>query len=128
MRRFTQFSHTERMMEPQFVKRYVKSNDAVDAEAICEVVERLGMRFVPAVSSEQQNIQSLHRICIQLARITEQTNQICGLLLEYGLILGHGMNQVRKSLPEIFEDGENTLSPLFRKLLIWCVWINGLRR
>jgi transposase len=41
--------HTVRLMAPQFVKPYVKSqkNDANDAEAICEAVSRPSMRFVP---------------------------------------------------------------------------------
>jgi hypothetical protein len=63
-------------MAPQFVKPYVKSNknDAVDAEAICEAVQRPNMRFVPEKSIEQQDIQSLHRIRSQLvARRTAQS-------------------------------------------------------
>jgi transposase len=40
---------TARLMAPQFVKPYVKSNknDAANAEAICEAVARPPMRFVP---------------------------------------------------------------------------------
>ncbi len=40
VRTFTKFGHKVRMIAPQFVKPYVKSNknDAVDAEAICEAV------------------------------------------------------------------------------------------
>ena len=108
------------MMAPQFVKPYVKSNknDAADAEAICEAVQRPGMRFVPAKNIEQQDIQSLHRVRSQgVARRTAQANQIRGLLLEYGLTIGQGIHQVRKALPEMLEDGENGLSPLFRELL-----------
>jgi len=50
VRVFTRAGHTVRMMAPQFVKAYVKSNknDTVDAEAICEAVQRPSMRFVPA--------------------------------------------------------------------------------
>ena len=56
--------HTVRLIAPQFVKPYVKSNknDANDAEAICEAVSRPQMRFVPAKSVEQQDIQCLHRV------------------------------------------------------------------
>ena len=56
--------HTVRLMAPQFVKPYVKSqkNDANDAEAICEAVTRPNMRFVPQKSIEQQDIQCLHRV------------------------------------------------------------------
>ncbi|MDR6854510.1 transposase [Variovorax guangxiensis] len=43
------FGHAVRLMSPQFVKPYVKSNknDVADAEAICEAVGRPSMRFVP---------------------------------------------------------------------------------
>lgn len=120
VRRFTEFGHTVRMMAPQFVKPYVKSNknDAADAEAICEAVQRPGMRFVPVKSIEQQDLQSLHRVRSQLvARRTAQANQIRGLLLEYGLTIGQGIRQVRKAVPEMLEDGKNCLSPLCRELL-----------
>ena len=41
--------HTVRLMPPAYVKPYVKrqKNDAADAEAICEAVTRVNMRFVP---------------------------------------------------------------------------------
>ena len=55
--------HTVKLMAPQFVKPYVKSNknDAADAEAICEAVSRPNMRFVPIKNSEQQAVLALHR-------------------------------------------------------------------
>lgn len=120
VRVFESYGHTVHMMAPQFVKPYVKSNknDAVDAEAITEAVQRPSMRFVPAKSIEQQDIQSLHRIRSQLvARRTAQGNQIRGLLLEYGVIIPKGISYVRKQLPLILEDAENGLSGLFRELL-----------
>jgi transposase len=45
---FVAQGHDVRMMSPQFVKPYVKSNknDRNDAEAICEAVTRPAMRFV----------------------------------------------------------------------------------
>jgi transposase len=85
-RTFTNFGHTVRMMAPQFVKPYVKSNknDAVDAEAICEAVQRPSMRFVPAKRFEQQDIQSIHRIrSLLVARRTAQVNQIRGLFCRF---------------------------------------------
>ena len=112
--------HTVRMMAPQFVKPYVKSNknDAVDAEAICEAVQRPNMRFVPVKQIEQQDIQSIHRIRSQLvARQTAQANQIRGLLLEYGIIIPKGISYIRKAISGILEDADNTLTVLFRELL-----------
>jgi transposase len=54
--------HTVRLMAPQIVKPYVKSNknDAADAEAICEAVSRPSMSFVPVKNIEQQSVLSLH--------------------------------------------------------------------
>lgn len=50
-----------KLIAPQFVKPYVKSNknDANDAEAICEAMSRPGMRFVAVKTLDQQAIQLL---------------------------------------------------------------------
>jgi len=117
---FERFGHTVHMIAPQFVKPFVKSNknDAADAEAICEAVQRPSMRFVPAKSVEQQDMQSLHRIRSQaVARRTAQANQIRGLLMEYGVIIPQGISHIRKSIPQILEDADNELTTLFRELL-----------
>lgn len=120
VRVFTALGHTVRLIAPQFVKPFVKSNknDAVDAEAICEAVQRPSMRFVPSKSLEQQDIQSLHRIRSQaVARRTALANQIRGLLMEYGIVIPKGISHVRKQLPCIMEDAENELTFLFREML-----------
>ena len=119
-RAFEKLGHTVHMIAPQFVKPFVKSNknDAADAEAICEAVQRPSMRFVPAKSVAQQDIQSLHRIRSQaVARRTAQANQIRGLLMEYGLIIPQGISSIRKSIPLVLEDAENELTSMFRELL-----------
>ena len=56
--------HEVKLMAPQFVKPYVKSNknDMRDAEAIAEAVTRPTMRFVPMKEVDQQEIQALHRV------------------------------------------------------------------
>ncbi|MFC0695847.1 IS110 family transposase, partial [Paraburkholderia humisilvae] len=55
-RKLQGFGHTVRLMVPQFVKPYVKTNknNVADAEAICEAVARPNMRFVPMKNAEQQ--------------------------------------------------------------------------
>jgi transposase len=55
-RKLQALGYTVRLMAPQFVKPYIKSNktDAADAEAICEAVSRPSMRFVPLKNVEQQ--------------------------------------------------------------------------
>jgi transposase len=61
---------TVKLIAPQFVKPYVKSNknDANDAEAICEAMSRPSMRFVAVKTVEQQDIQAVHWIRAELIR------------------------------------------------------------
>jgi transposase len=63
-RKLQGFGHTVRLMAPQSIKPYVKTNknDVADAEAICEAVARPNMRFMPVKSVEQQAVLSLHRV------------------------------------------------------------------
>src|SRR5437899_4396476 len=78
-RKLTEIGHTVRLMAPQFVKPYVKTNknDAADAEAICEAVGRANMRFVPIKNAEQQALLGLHRARQGfVAARTGQANQI----------------------------------------------------
>lgn len=52
------FDHDVRLIAPQFVKPFLKSNknDYLDAEAIAEAVQRPTMRFVPAKSVDQLDL------------------------------------------------------------------------
>jgi len=120
-RKLQDIGHTVKLMAPQFVKPYVKTNknDAADAEAICEAVTRPTMRFVPIKNSEQQAILSIHRARQGFVKArTAQANQIRGLLMEYGIIIPQGISNIRKQIPIILEDGENELPGLFRQLLL----------
>lgn len=119
-RKLESFGHAVRLMAPQFVKPYVKTNknDVADAEAICEAVARPNMRFVPIKTAEQQSVLSLHRARQGFVKArTAQANQIRGLLSEYGLVIPQGIGHIAKRLPEILEDGENGLPGQFRGLL-----------
>ncbi len=131
-REMKQFGHDVRLISPQFVKPYVKSNkhDAADAEAICEAVSRPNMRFVPIKGIEQQDIQSLHRAReLLIKQRTALCNQTRGLLGEYGLVVSQGVNRLRSTLPEVLEDGENALSSqareLFSELYQQLVWLDA---
>lgn len=119
-RKLEAFGHTVKLMAPQFVKPYVKTNknDAADAEAICEAVTRKNMRFVPIKSAEQQAVLSLHRARQSFVKArTAQANQIRGLLAEYGIVIPQGIGHIAKRLPEILEDGDNGLPGVFRQLM-----------
>jgi transposase len=109
-----------RLVAPQFVKPYVKSNknDANAAEAICEAMSRPQMRFVSVKTVEQQDIQAVHRIRAELTKQrTAKANQIRGLVAEYGLVAPKELVHLRRALPCWLEDAENGLSGRFRRLL-----------
>jgi transposase len=116
-RTFRTYGHEVRLIAPQFVKPFVKSNknDAADAEAICEAAQRPTMRFVAVKTVEQQDIQAIHRMrSLVVERRTAQINQIRGLLLEYGIEIAQGRAAAMRRLPEILEDADNGLSARFR--------------
>jgi transposase len=116
-RKFRTYGHEVRLIAPQFVKPFVKSNknDAADAEAICEAAQRPSMRFVAVKTVEQQDIQAIHRMrSLAVERRTAQINQIRGLLLEYGIEIAQGRPAMQRHLPEILEDADNSLSERFR--------------
>lgn len=111
---------TVKLIAPQFVKPYVKSNknDANDAEAICEAMSRPSMRFVAVKTVEQQDIQAAHRIRSELlGQRTSKANQIRGLVAEYGLVAPQHLVRLRAAVPDWLEDAENGLTSQFRRLL-----------
>ncbi|HPB75627.1 MAG TPA: IS110 family transposase, partial [Chromatiaceae bacterium] len=75
-RTFQAYGHEVKLIAPQFVKPFVKSNknDAADAEAIAEAAQRPTMRFVPLKSVEQQDIQAIHRMRSQA--VEQRTAQV----------------------------------------------------
>jgi transposase len=118
-RKLLGFGHTVKLMAPQFVKPYVKTNksDARDAEAICEAVQRPNMRFVPIKTVEQQAVLALHRARQGFVKArTAQANQIRGLLAEFGIVIRKGIVHLPTCVPEILEDGENGLPGNARQL------------
>lgn len=119
-RKLVTMGHTARLMAPQFVKPYVKTNknDAADAEAICEAVGRPNMRFVPVKNVEQQAVLALHRVRQGFVRArTAQANQIRGLLGEFGIIIPQGIGYIATRVPGLIEDAANELPGAFRLLV-----------
>jgi transposase len=118
-RRFREHGHTVKLMAPQFVKPYVKSNknDMADAEAIGEAVTRPTMRFVPIKELTQQDLQALHRVRERLVKArTALINEIRGLLSEYGIILPKGVVKFRQALLSTLEQEQAKLTELSREV------------
>jgi transposase len=119
-RRFQAFGHEVRLIHPNFVRPYVKSNknDELDAEAICEASSRPNMRFVPVKTVEQQDVQALHRARERLVRWrTALINQIRGIMGERGIIVAQGARRVGPGLQDAIADHTNELTGLSRGLL-----------
>ena len=118
-RRFREHGHTVKLMAPQFVKPYVKSNkhDLADAEAIGEAVTRPTMRFVPIKELTQQDLQALHRVRERLVNArTALINEMRGWLGEYGIILPKGVTKFRQMLLSTLEKEQAKLTELSREV------------
>lgn len=119
-RKLQELGHEVRLIAPQYVRPFVRrnKNDAADAQAICEAMQRPQLPTVPLKNAEQQAILSVHRARQGFVKArTAQANQIRGLLAEYGIVLAQGIEQIAKGLPQIIEEGHNELPGLFRELL-----------
>lgn len=120
-RKLTALGHQVRLIAPQYVKPYVKSqkNDAADAAAICEAASRGHMRFVALKTVEQQATLALHTVRSGLVKQrTALSNQIRGLLAEFGVVLPKGLSALYQRLPQELEDGANELNATVRQLLL----------
>ena len=98
--------HTPKIIAPQFVRAYVKSNknDWTDAAAIAEAASRPGMRYVAMKDETQQVLQGLHRVRSQLiGQRTALSNQVRGLLLEFGIELVRGVAGFKRLLGVLSE-------------------------
>lgn len=105
--------HQVRLIPPQYVKPFVKTNknDASDAEAICEAMMRPTMRFAPVKSADQQSILMLHRARELLVRQrTMVINALRGHCGEFGIIVAQGAPNITK-LIAIIEDGDDERLP-----------------
>jgi len=109
-RLFKAHGHTVKLMAPKLVAPYRMSgkrgkNDAADAAAICEAVQRPAMRFVPVKSEEQQSQLMVHRARqgYVVAR-TATINRIRGLLSEFGVVLPQKAEVVRREATQHLED------------------------
>jgi transposase len=127
-REIAKLGHRVKLMNPKYVKAYVKTNkdDRADAAAIAEAASRANVPEVPVKQAWQQDLQSVHRVRSQLMRErVALSNQIRGLLSEYGLVVAKGVRALKCGLPEILEDAQNALSGLMRELVAeqyarWC--------
>jgi len=119
-RELTKLGHEVRLMPPQYVRPYVKTNkhDAADAEACCEAVQRPGMRFVPVKNAQQQALLMLHRIRDRLiAERTGTINAIRGHMAEFGMVAVQRDAGLKALIAIIGDSDDVRLPALARELL-----------
>ena len=103
-RTLAEMGHEVRLIPPSYVKAYVKrgKSDALDAEAICEAVQRPTMRFVPVKTVEQQAILMTHRARSLLVRQrTMLANALRAHLAELGFVTNPGIANLAKLTDQV---------------------------
>lgn len=114
-RKCEDIGHQSKLIPPQYVKPYVKTNknDFVDAEAIAEASTRPNMRFVHPKTEEQQIMAVCHRV--RSGYVTERTavmSRIGATLLEFGLSLPTGHAKMKQLFSWLANQRHVALPPL----------------
>ena len=126
-RELSRLGHTVRLLSAHKVKPYVdgNKNNRHDAAAICEAMSRPAMRFVQPKSTAQQDLQTLHRARALVVReMTALSNQLRGLLHEYGIVIRTGAAALRRALPQLLEHDDQRLTAVLRQVVAeqWERW------
>lgn len=103
------YGHTVKLIPPQYVKPYVKTNknDFADAGAIAEAGARGSMRFVAVKSEEAQVIAATIRVRAGLVKErTARMSRIGSLLVEFGLSLPKGHATMKRLFQWLAEQKE----------------------
>jgi transposase len=119
-REFQELGHDVRLIPPIYVKPYVKrqKNDAADAEAICEAVQRPAMRFVAVKSAGQQGVLMLHRAReLLVGHRTALINALRGHFAELGIVVAQGPQHVGALVQRVMEEEDAGLPPAMRTAL-----------
>lgn len=118
-RTLSAMGHEVRLIPPSYVKAFVKrgKSDALDAEAICEAVQRPTMQFVPVKTVDQQGILMTHRARSLLVRQrTSAANALRAHLAELGLVANPGVANLAKLAEQAL--AEETLPSFARAALV----------
>ncbi len=120
-RQLQALGHSVKLMPPSYVKPYVKrqKNDMVDAEAICEAVQRPTMRFVETKTPEQQSVLMLHRIRLMLVgQRTMLSNTIRAHMAELGIVAPIGRRGLDQLLAVLSDLDDERVPALARDCLV----------
>lgn len=119
-REFEKLGHKVKLINPKYVKPYVKrnKNDMNDAAGIAAAARDPDMRFCTVKTEAQQDMQSVHRIrSLLMQQRTALSNQIRGILAEYGIAIPQGVNNIKTYLAEILGDNPKNMNQLILECL-----------
>jgi transposase len=119
-RELSKLGHTVRLLSAHKVKPYVlgNKNNRHDAAAICEAMSRPSMRFVEPKSTAQQDIQTLHRArALLLRERTALSNQLRGILHEYGIVMPRGAAALKRTVAEVLAGEEERVPSVLRTVI-----------
>jgi transposase len=119
-RELRRLGHEVRLMPPQYVRPYVKTNkhDAADAEAICEAATRPSMRFVPVKTADQQAVLLMHRARELLVRQrTMLANALRAHAAEFGIVAPKGIQRLPELHAAVAVSDEDQIPALARPVL-----------
>jgi len=119
-RELSKLGHTVRLLSAHKVKPYVvgNKNNRHDAAAICEAMSRPTMRFVEPKSPAQQDLQILHRArALLLRERTALSNQLRGVLHEYGIVMPLGAAALKRKVAEVLAGDDERASSVLRTVI-----------
>lgn len=119
-RQILKLGHRVVLLPAQHVKAYLRGqkNDYNDALAIAEACQHNRIRPVPVKTLSQQDEQAFHGIRRSLTTDKVRlSNQIRGMLSEYGLAVAKGDAALRRYLEQALSEADNGLTPRARQYL-----------
>lgn len=119
-REIEKLGHQVKAIPPQHVKPYLhgSKNDFNDAAAIAEAATRPRIRPVPIKTEDQQILQAVHRAReLAVAERTALSNQIRGILAEFGIVFPKSLARLRKHIAELTAPDSVELRPSLKQLM-----------
>ncbi len=119
-RELSRLGYMVRLLSASKVKPYLdgNKNNQHDAAAICEALSRPSMRFVQPKTTAQQDMQTLHRARALLVRdLTALSNQLRGLLHEYGIVMRKGAAALRRAVPELLAGDDERITAVLKAVV-----------
>ena len=100
--------------------------DANDALAIATAARQPHLKPARILTTEEQGLQSIEKMRqLLVAHKTAMSNQLRGLLHEFGLVIAKSDAALKRAIPNLLEDGENGVPDCFRQSLaqMWSLFL-----